>query len=90
MSLDRRLLDILACPSSHQPVVPLNGSQLDAINRAIGGGGVTDVEGRPLSGPLKAGLLTRDGKLVYRVEDGIPVMLASEAIATLQVPDFPG
>ena len=34
-------------------------------------------------------LVTRDRKLVYRVEDGIPVLLSEEAISTLQLPDFP-
>lgn len=90
MSLDRRLLDILVCPTSHQPVVPLSPTQLEVLNRAISEGAIEDVEGRRLSQPLAAGLLTRDGKLVYRVEDGIPVMLAPEAIATLQISGFPG
>ena len=34
-------------------------------------------------------LVTRDRKAVYRVDDGIPVLLAEEAIATAQVDGFP-
>jgi uncharacterized protein YbaR (Trm112 family) len=34
-------------------------------------------------------LITTDQKLIYRVEDGIPVMLPEEGIGTLQLSDFP-
>ena len=34
-------------------------------------------------------LVTRDRRQVYRVYDGIPVLLAEEALATAQVADFP-
>jgi len=34
-------------------------------------------------------LMTADGKLIYRVEDDIPVMLLEEAIGTTQLQDFP-
>ncbi len=36
-----------------------------------------------------AGLITRDGRTIYRVEDDIPVMLPDEAIAAAQIDDFP-
>ena len=39
---------------------------------------------------MEAGLITRDGRTIYRVEEDIPVMLADEAIATSQLADFPG
>lgn len=89
MPLDKRLLEILCCPLSRQPVAPLTRSQLDALNRAIAAGGVQTVEGEPVATPLHEGLLTRDGKLVYRVDDGIPVMLADQAVGTQQLLDFP-
>ena len=38
---------------------------------------------------LREALLTRDRKTVYRVDDGIPVLLAEEAIATAQIEGFP-
>jgi uncharacterized protein YbaR (Trm112 family) len=39
--------------------------------------------------PATAGLVTRDGRTIYRIEDDIPVMLADEGIATAQIADFP-
>jgi len=38
---------------------------------------------------LDEGLITIDRKLVYRVADGIPVMLPEEGIGTAQLRDFP-
>ena len=38
---------------------------------------------------LTEGLITVDRKVVYRVEDGIPVMLPEEGIGTTQLTDFP-
>jgi len=86
--MDKRLLDILCCPATKVPVRPLAKSELEAVNRSIASGGVQTVEHTPVGGALQAGLITTDGKLIYRIEDDIPVMLANEAIATLQLSDF--
>ena len=61
----------------------------EALNRAIAAGDVTRADDSPQSTPLREALLTRDRKTVYRVDDGIPVLLAEEAIATTQIGDFP-
>lgn len=87
--MDRKLLDILCCPTSKQPLALLSGAELAAINRAIGAGGVRRTDGSPQSEALAEGLVTRDRRMVYRIEDGIPVLLADEALATAQVADFP-
>lgn len=87
--MDKRLLDILCDPVSKTPVRPLRRDELDALNRAIGAGQVDDVGGRKVAGALQGGLITTDRKVVYRIEDDIPVMLAEEGIGTLQLADFP-
>ncbi|HOV56543.1 MAG TPA: Trm112 family protein [Rhodanobacteraceae bacterium] len=87
--MDKRLLEILCCPASKQPLRPLSGSQLDALNRAIAAGGIATTAGAVVAAPLRQGLMTADGKLIYRVEDDIPVMLLEEAIGTTQLQDFP-
>ncbi len=86
--MDKRLLDILCCPVSKSPVQPLTARQLDALNRAIADGTVQTTAGQPVDRPLAAGLITHDGRTVYRIEDDIPVMLAEEAIGTVQLTDF--
>ena len=87
--MDRKLLDILCCPSTKQPLALLGSAELAALNAAIAAGGIARADGSPQSEPLSEGLVTRDRKQVYRVEDGIPVLLADEALATAQVAGFP-
>ena len=87
--MDRKLLDILCCPASKQPLALLAADDLEHINRAITGGGVVRSDGSAQDQPLKEGLVTRDRRTVYRVDDGIPVLLADEALETSQFPDFP-
>ena len=87
--MDKRLLDILCCPISKSPVKPLTKTQLEAVNAAIRQGAVQTTTGSSVAATLQAGLLTADGKVIYRIEDDIPVMLADEAIGTTQFTDFP-
>ena len=87
--MDRKLLDILACPATRQPLAMLDKAGLEALNRAIAAGGVRRVDDASQAASLREALVTRDRKLVYRIDDGIPVLLVEEGIATGQVADFP-
>lgn len=87
--MDKRLLDILCDPVTKTPVRPLRRDELDALNRAVTAGSLDTVAGQKVAHPLAAGLITTDRKVVYRIEDDIPVMLAEEGIGTLQLSDFP-
>jgi uncharacterized protein YbaR (Trm112 family) len=87
--MDRRLLDLLACPVTRQPLALLSARELDALNRAVAAGGVQRADGTAQAQALSSGLITRDRKRVYRIDEGIPVLLADEALATAQVADFP-
>ena len=87
--MDRKLLDILCCPTSKQPLALLSGPELEALNRAIAAGKLVRADGAAQAEPVTAGLVTRDRRTVYRIDDGIPVLLADEALATAQVADFP-
>lgn len=89
INMDRKLLDILACPASRQPLALLDSAGIDALNKAIATGGVRRADDTLQSEPLREALLTRDGKTVYRIDDGIPVLLVEEGIATVQVDGFP-
>ncbi len=89
MALDPRFLDILCCPVSKRPLLTLGKARLGALNRAIAAGGVQTVSGEALHRALDAGLITDDGKVIYRIDDGIPVLLPEEGIGTTQLQDFP-
>jgi uncharacterized protein YbaR (Trm112 family) len=67
----------------------LEARGLAALNEAIAAGGVVRGDGGAQTQALREGLITRDRKTVYRVDDGIPVLLVEEGLATGQVPDFP-
>lgn len=86
--MDRKLLDLLVCPATRQPLAQLDGRSLKSINDAIARGGVLRSDGTPQTLALREALITRDQALVYRVDDGIPVLLTEEAIATEQVEGF--
>jgi uncharacterized protein YbaR (Trm112 family) len=88
--MDRKLLDLLACPATRQPLALLEASGLEAMNRAIAAGSLLRVDGSPQREFLREALVTRDRSLAYRIDDGIPVLLAEEGMATAQAASFPG
>ena len=87
--MDRKLLDILCCPASKQPLVLLDRADLQALNQAIAAGGVRRLDGSAQAEAIGEGLITRDRRTIYRIDDGIPVLLADEGIATAALADFP-
>ena len=87
--MDRKLLDLLVCPLTRQPLLPLDNRGLQALNAAIAAGGVVRGDGAAQSAALREALISRDRKTVYRIDDGIPVLLTEEAIATAQLDGFP-
>ena len=89
MAIDRRLLEILCCPVSRRGLRPLRPDQRNWLNAAIQSGSVRDVQGQTLSQSLEDGLITDDGKVIYRVEDDIPVLLPEDGIGVTQFQDFP-
>lgn len=87
--MDRKLLDLLVCPTTRQPLFPLESRGLQALNAAIAAGGVVRGGGDAQSEALREALITRDRKIVYIVDDGIALLDSENAIATVQVSDFP-
>ena len=80
MSVDPELLEILVCPETKQPVKPAAADVLAKLNEEIGAGRVRNRGGQTVDRPVQEGLLREDGKVLYPVEDGIPVMLVDESI----------
>ena len=87
--MDRKLLDLIVCPATRLPLSLLEPAGLQALNAAISAGGVTRGDGSAQTETVREALVTRDRKLVYRIDDGIPVLLAEESIATTQLDGFP-
>lgn len=79
--MDRaRLIRILRCPETLQPVREATAEELTICNRRIAAGEIRARSGILRTEPLVAGLLREDGGLLFRVENEIPVMLLEEAL----------
>lgn len=87
--MDRKLLDLLVCPTTRQPLFPLDGRGLQALNAAIEAGGLVRGSGDAQTQALREALITRDRKIVYIVDDGIPLLDSENALATSQIDGFP-
>jgi uncharacterized protein len=88
MPIDGKLLEILCCPVSRSPLSMLSATKLGKINAAIARGEVKYVDGAKVGSALPEGLITDDGKVIYAVEDNIPILLHEKGIGTTQFQDF--
>ena len=84
MPISKDLLEILCCPRTKIPVEMLPEDRLARLNARVSEGAVKYYDDSPVEEPLQEGLITTDGKLIYRIDDEIPVMLVEKAIAADQ------
>jgi uncharacterized protein YbaR (Trm112 family) len=78
--MDKKLLDIICCPVTQLPLELLDGDRLSRLNTAITAGEIHNHQNDKPSEPLDEALVTRDGRLVYPIHDGIPVLMEEESI----------
>jgi uncharacterized protein YbaR (Trm112 family) len=83
--MDKRLLTILRCPVTHKGLSLAKSATLHAVNNAIKSGELSNRDGRVLEDPLDEALITDDGKILYPVSDGIPVLLEGESVSMEQL-----
>jgi len=75
MRIDPRILETLCCPVTREPVGPMTGTEVGRLNAALAQGRVRYTGGVPVGEALESGLSTADGASVYRILDGVPVLL---------------
>jgi uncharacterized protein YbaR (Trm112 family) len=78
--IDKDLLQILACPETHQSLAEAGSDLLKRINDRIAAGQAKNKGGAEVKEALEAGLVRQDGKILYPIRDGIPVLLIDEGI----------
>ena len=78
--VNEELLKILVCPETKQPVALAPPEMLEALNARIRQGALGDKGGETLERPIEAGLLRKDGRVLYPVIDDIPRMLVERGI----------
>jgi uncharacterized protein YbaR (Trm112 family) len=83
--MDKKLLSILCCPITHKGLSLARTDQLAAINAAISAGTLNNRDGDVLEKNLKEALVTDDGKTMYPIDDGIPVLIEGEGVALDQL-----
>lgn len=80
MPVSPELLEILVCPETKQPVRVADDALLGDLNAKIDAGSLRNRGGESLGSPISEALVREDGRMVFIVEDSIPVMLIEEAI----------
>ena len=87
MPVDGKLLEILCCPVSKTPLTILGKELLDKLNAAIESNELLYIDNSKVTETLQEGLITENGKVVYAVQDDIPVLLEEKGIGTAQLKD---
>ena len=80
MPVSEELLEILVCPETKQPVIPASAVVLARLANEVDAGTLRNRGGEKVSSAPQEGLVREDGKILYPVEDDIPVMLIEESI----------
>jgi uncharacterized protein YbaR (Trm112 family) len=80
MPIDAELLDILVCPETRQPVHLAPAETLEQVNLEIQAGRLRNRGGDKLEHSIDEALLREDGRILYIVDDSIPIMLVDQSI----------
>ncbi len=78
--LDPELLKILVCPETKEPVHLAEPDLVERVNQAIEAGTLANRGGERVTSRVEAALVREDGRILYPVRDGIPVMLIDESM----------
>ncbi len=78
--MNTEVLQLLCCPETRQPVTPAGAELLASLNARIAAGTLKNRAGAVVTDAIEAGLVRADGKVLYPIRDGIPVMLIEEGI----------
>ena len=78
--IDQQLLSILACPETREAVSLADEALIESLNRKIEAGQLVNRAGETVTESISGGLVREDGRYLYVIRDGIPVMLMEQGI----------
>ena len=79
--VDPELVRLLRCPETMQTLKAADPAQLTKLNQLVSRGELRNRAGSVVSEKFDTGLVRSDGKIMYPVCQGIPIMLVEEAVA---------
>jgi uncharacterized protein YbaR (Trm112 family) len=74
------LLVLLCCPETRQPLALAPAALIAKLEAERMEGRLVNQGGQRVEGRIDAGLLREDGAVFFPVREGIPVLIAEEAI----------
>lgn len=74
------LLALLRCPETRQPLSVADTALITRLNAQVAAGVVRNTAGQGIVAQIEAGLVRADGRALYPVRNGVPVLLVDEAI----------
>ena len=83
--MNRKLLDFICCPVTRSPLELLPERELTQLNELIASKRIRNREDTVIETPLTEALVTRSGKLIYPIRDGVPLLLEEEGMALQQL-----
>jgi uncharacterized protein YbaR (Trm112 family) len=78
--MDEKLLEIMCCPETHQPLAKAGAELIDDLNKRIQAGTLIDRVDEKITEPIDGGLIREDGKIMFPIRQDIPVMLIDQGI----------
>ena len=78
--MDEKLLEIMCCPETHQPLAKAGAELIDDLNKRIQAGTLVDRVDEKITEPIDGGLIREDGKIMFPIRQDIPVMLIDQGI----------
>ncbi len=74
------LLELLADPETHQPLVLASDAEVSALKRAVEQGKAKRRDGKGAAASFDGALLAQNKRVVYLIEGGIPNLLIDERL----------
>lgn len=78
------LLEIIMCPRTKQNLQNLSPEKVNEVNKEIEAGGIKYYDESLVDQKLDEALITADQKVIYRVDEEIPILMIDKGIPTEQ------